>query len=74
VPRLGDTDLAGMRGQLLFDRGVALWLARVCGTSMAELQASGLTDRLGPRQPHATSENAVQAYTTTRHQAPPDSS
>jgi SulP family sulfate permease len=46
----------------LHQRGIALWLARIRGAAMAELQASGLADRLGPAQVHATVEDAVQAY------------
>jgi hypothetical protein len=37
---------------------------------MAELQASGLADRLGPAQLFATVEDAVQAYTNADRQSP----
>ena len=50
-------------------RGMELWLARVRGTAMADLQACGLADRIGPTQPHATLEDAVQAYTSA-YQSP----
>jgi sulfate permease, SulP family len=59
--------------QELGQRGVELWLARVRSTAMAELQASGLADRLGPTPPHATLEDAVEAYTSAHRQMPPNS-
>jgi sulfate permease, SulP family len=54
----------------LGQRRVELWLARVRGTATAELQASGLADRLGPTRLHAALEDAVQAYTSANPQAP----
>jgi sulfate permease, SulP family len=59
--------------QELGQRGVELWLARVRSTAMAELQASGLADRLGPTPPHAALEDAVEAYTSAHRQMPPNS-
>jgi sulfate permease, SulP family len=61
--------LAELRDEL-DQRGVGLWLARVRGSAMAELQASGLADRLGPAQLFATVEDAVQAYTNADRQSP----
>jgi sulfate permease, SulP family len=58
----------------LHQRGVELWLARVRSTATAELQASGLTDRLGPTHLHTTLEDAAQAYTSAHPpSAPPRS-
>jgi sulfate permease, SulP family len=54
----------------LHQRGVKLWLARVRSTATAQLQASGLADRLGPAHLHTTLVDAVQAYTGTDHQSP----
>lgn len=58
----------------LHQRGVELWLARVRSTATAELQASGLADRLGPTHLHTTLEDAAQAYTSANPpSAPPRS-
>ena len=58
----------------LSHRGVELWLTRVRGTAMAELQASGLADRLGPASLHSDPEHAVRAFTDTHPPpAPPRS-
>ena len=54
----------------LQQRGIALWLARIRSSAMAELQASGLFDRLSPTQLHATVEDAVRAHTNSDRQSP----
>jgi SulP family sulfate permease len=51
-------------------RGVELWLARIRSSAMAELQASGLADRLGPAELHDDLEGAVQAYTNLDRHSP----
>ena len=52
--------------------GIALWLARIRSTAMAELQASGLADRLGPARLHADLDAAAAAFTSTNPQAHPN--
>jgi SulP family sulfate permease len=54
----------------LHQRGIALWLARIRSSAMAELQASGLLDRLSPTHLHATLEDAVRAHTNSDRQSP----
>jgi high affinity sulfate transporter 1 len=49
----------------LGQRGVVLWLARIRSTAMADLQASGLADRLGPASLHSDPEDAVRAFAST---------
>jgi MFS superfamily sulfate permease-like transporter len=51
-------------------RGIALSLARIRSSAMAELQASGLFDRLGPTHLHATVDDAVRAHTNSDRQSP----
>jgi sulfate permease, SulP family len=50
-------------------RGVELWLTRIRSSAMADLQASGLADRLGPTHLHTTVQDAVQAYASA-HPSP----
>ena len=52
--------------------GIALWLARIRSTAMAELHASGLADRLGPARLHADLDAAAAAFTSTNPQAHPN--
>jgi sulfate permease, SulP family len=56
---------------VLHRRGVELWLARVRGTAMAELQTSGLADQLGPAHLHTTLDDAVDAFTAGERHTPP---
>jgi sulfate permease, SulP family len=65
--------LAELRDEL-GQRGVELWLARIRGSAMAELQDSGLAGRLGPAGLHLDREGAVHAFTTTNPPSPPPKS
>jgi sulfate permease, SulP family len=49
----------------LHRRGITLWLARIRSAAMAELQAHGLADRLGPAGLHTDPADAVRAFTGT---------
>jgi MFS superfamily sulfate permease-like transporter len=68
---LPTTDTLAELHDQLHQRGVQLWLARVRGSATAQLQASGLLDRIGTAHLYLDVEDAVHAYSSANGQSPP---